>query len=167
MNILLKIFLLLGLFLSSISANTEARKVSLYFANGMFGDSKQSEKTTWKTYVDTLKASNPNINQAAAPKVAYNSNFLWEPDNAMLLKLAQIVSGADGILEVMFQKFAGDTISWAKTQDYLQSYIVGNEILEAANVLSQSFNIEDLTTHIKSYKKALNDGHIVIVTAHS
>lgn len=152
MRLLFKIFLLLGLFLSSVSANINERQIDLYFANGMFGESEKSEKKIWDKYVDVLKASNPNINQAAAPKISYNSHTL---------------SGADGIIEVMFQKLVGDSISWAKTQDYLQEYIVENEILEAANVLSQSFNIEDLTTHITSYKKALNDGHIVIVTAHS
>lgn len=168
MKSIIKLVLLLSLVSSSLFAQIiDERQIDLYFANGMFGESQENEKKTWDKYVDDLKKHNPNINQRVSPKTAYNSNLLWEPSNPILLQLSKIISGADGVLEVMFQKLAGDTISWGKTQDYLQDYIVDNDILEAVNLLSQSFNIEDLAAQIKSYKKSINSGHGVIVVAHS
>ena len=143
MKNIIKFLLLLSIFSSSLFAEIDERQIDLYFANGMFGNDEKTEKEDWQDYVKALKKSNPNMDQKTTPKIAYNSHTLW---------------GADDIVEVMFQKLVGDTISWAKTQEYLQAYIVENEIIEAVNILSQSFNIQDLATHIKSYKtRSLSD----------
>jgi len=152
MKLVLKLLLLLGLLVSFVSAEIDERQIDLYFANGMFGDPEEEEKNRWDDYVKVLKKSNPNMNQAATPKIAYNSHTLW---------------GADDVVEVMFQKLIGDTISWAKTQNYLQAYIIENEIIEAINLLSQSFNSVDLARHRIAYKDSINKGHGIIIVAHS
>ncbi|PHS56803.1 MAG: hypothetical protein COB17_07990 [Sulfurimonas sp.] len=151
MKIFIKLFLFTLLTSSSLSAYLDECQTDLYYANGMFGEAENDEKKDWYIYVKILKKSNSNIN-SVTNKISYNSHTLW---------------GVDDVIEVMFQKFIGDIISWSKTQDYLKDYIEENEIINAVNILSQAFNIQDLATHIKSYKDSINAGHGVIVVAHS
>ena len=133
----IQIVLLFSMFSSALFAEIDERQMDLYFANGMFGNDKLKEKEAWDKYVDDLKKHNPNINQEVSPQLSFNSHALW---------------GADDVIEVIFQKLVGDTISWAKTQEYLQEYIEDNDMIEAINLLAQSFNIDNLATQVKSYK---------------
>ncbi|SFV56670.1 hypothetical protein MNB_SM-4-75 [hydrothermal vent metagenome] len=150
MKHIIAILLLLSLMVSSVCGATEEREIDLYFANGMFGDSKGEEETAWRRYVKELQKYNPNI-KSAIPKVSYNASNLW---------------GIDDVIEVVFQKLLGDIISWGKVQESLRSYI-DNDLIKAVNALSQAFNNNDLQTQVESYKKDLADGHAVIVVAHS
>lgn len=137
---------------TALYAEIDERKIDLYYANGMMGDSKKSEEKVWAEYVKSLKKLNPNLKAGTTNvKVAYNASGLW---------------GLDDAVEVIYQK-AGDLISWAKMQESLREYVADNKLIESFNAKSQLFNYEDLKVQIDSYKKDISDGHSVVVVAHS
>ncbi len=151
-KIIVKIFILLLATLPLSSAVNEYT-TDLYFANGMFGEDEATEQRIWEIYVENLKSNNSFLNiQTTNVKVAYNASELW---------------GIGDALEVLFQNFIGDTISYVKLHDQFKEYVEENNLIEVLNALSQSFNFSDLAIQISSYKEDIRNGHAVVVVAHS
>jgi len=152
--------LLLAFFTIPLYAETEERvlderMIDLYFANGMMGKSIDKEKDTWEKYAKKIIKANPKLiskynSKLINIKVAFNAHEEWGGDYS----------------EVLLQKF-GDIITWGKTLEELNKYVMDNYLIDAYNLIAQSLNPEDLYVQIQSYKQDITAGHHVIVVAHS
>ena len=143
------------LFLTTLPlyAAVDEYKIDLYYANGMLGNSLKSEQKAWDVYVETIQSSVPALDiERVNSKIAYNASELW---------------GGGDVIEVLFQRIIGDTVSWLKVQDMFKEYVDENNLIEVLDSLSQAYNFSDLSTQVKNYKENISNGHGVIVVAHS
>ena len=145
-----KLVRILLLFISVVSLHAESIdecKNDLYYANGiMMKHSERNALKKWRTEATKFLLSKPEIDtKIANVKISYNKSENFDDD-----------------IYESFEQLMSNEWGWEQFSAYFRVFLQSHFIQELGNQHGQ-----DLTTQVNSYKESIENGHGVIVIAHS